>query len=262
VAPPVSPSLALLLAYDGSAYHGWQVQRDAATVQGTLARALAPLAGGAVRLVGASRTDAGVHALGQVASIAAPKPLAPAVVQAALNATLPRDLRVLGARAVPAGFDARRAARAKRYGYLVDRGAVALPFLRGYAWHVPRALDVAAMRGALAPLRGKHDFSAFQAAAGRDRSPVCTVRATRVVERGRLVGVFLSADAFLHHMVRNVVGTLLEVAQARRPPGWLADVLEARDRRRAGATAPAQGLFLVSVRYPFPLFPGGGRRGR
>jgi tRNA pseudouridine38-40 synthase len=195
-----------------------------------------------------------------VASVAAPRPLAPAVVQAALNATLPRDIRVLAARAVPPGFDARRAARLKRYGYLVDRGPAALPFLRAYAWHVPRPLDVGAMRAALAALRGKHDFSAFQAAAGRDRSPVCTVRAARIVERGRLLAVLLSADAFLHHMVRNVVGTLLEVGHGRRVPGWVADVLDGRDRRRAGATAPAPGLFLLSVRYPFPLFAGGGRR--
>jgi tRNA pseudouridine38-40 synthase len=215
-----------------------------------------------VRLVGASRTDAGVHALGQVASVASPKPLAPAVVQAALNATLPRDVRVLAARAAPPGFDARRAARLKRYGYLIDRGAVALPFLRGYAWHVPRALDAPAMRAALPILRGKHDFSAFQAAAGRDRSPVCTVGAARVVERGRFVAVLLSADAFLHHMVRNVVGTLLEVGHGRRAPGWVADVLEGRDRGRAGATAPAHGLALLGVRYPLPLFPGGGRRNR
>jgi tRNA pseudouridine38-40 synthase len=167
---------------------------------------------------------------------------------------------VLAARAVAADFDARRSARLKRYGYLVDRGAVALPFLRGYACHVPRPLDVPAMRAALPAVRGKHDFSAFQAAAGRDRSPVCTVRAARVVERGRLVAVLLSADAFLHHMVRNVVGTLLEVGQGRRSPGWVADVLEGRDRRRAGATAPAHGLFLLGVRYPLPLFPGVGRR--
>jgi tRNA pseudouridine38-40 synthase len=196
-----------------------------------------------------------------VASVASPRPLVPAVVQAALNATLPRDIRVLAARAVPPGFDARRSARLKRYGYLVDRGPVALPFLRAYAWHAPRPLDVAAMRAALPALRGKHDFSAFQAAAGRDRSPVCTVRAARIVERGRLLAVLLSADAFLHHMVRNVVGTLLEVGHGRRPPGWVADVLEGRDRRRAGATAPAHGLFLLSVRYPLSLFPGGGHRG-
>jgi tRNA pseudouridine38-40 synthase len=194
-----------------------------------------------------------------VASLAPDKPLAPAVVLAALNAALPRDVRVLAARTVPAGFDARRAARLKRYGYLIARGPVASPFLRGYAWHRPRLLDVARMRAALATLRGKHDFSAFQAAAGRDRTPVCTVRAARIAERGGFLGVFLSADAFLHHMVRNIVGTLVEVGQGRRPVEWVTEVLEGRDRRRAGPTAPGHGLYLVSVRYPIPLFPGGGR---
>ncbi|MBI4010863.1 MAG: tRNA pseudouridine(38-40) synthase TruA [Candidatus Rokubacteria bacterium] len=252
-------SLALLLAYDGAAYRGWQVQADAPTVQGTVAEALAPLAGGPVRLTGASRTDAGVHALGQVASFAVERALAPAVVHAALNATLPRDIRVLAARAVPPGFDARRSARLKRYGYLIVRAPVAVPFLRGYACHVPRPVDVAAMRAALAALRGKRDFSAFQAAAGRDRAPVCRVYAARLCVRGGLLGLFLSADAFLHHMVRNVVGTLLEVGQGRRPVEWVAEVLEGRDRRRAGPTAPALGLYLLGVRYAFPLFPGGGR---
>jgi tRNA pseudouridine38-40 synthase len=253
-----SRTLALLLAYDGAAYHGWQVQPDVATVQGALVSALRPLAG-TLELVGASRTDAGVHALGQVASVAVERPLRPAVARSALNAVLPRDIRVLDARAVPAGFDARRAARLKRYAYLIARDPVALPFRRGYAWHVARPLDVPAMRAALAALRGKHDFSAFQAAAGRDRVPVCTLHAARLGEVGGVLGFFLSADAFLHHMVRNIVGTLIEVGYGRRPVGWAADVLAGRDRRQAGPTAPAHGLYLLSVRYPFPLFPGGGR---
>jgi tRNA pseudouridine38-40 synthase len=259
VADPGSTPLALLLAYDGAAYHGWQVQADAPTVQGLVGDALAPLAAGPVRLIGASRTDAGVHALGQVASVHAETLLAPAVVQAALNATLPRDIRVLAARAAPAGFDARRSARLKRYGYLIGRGPVASPFLRGHACHRPRPLDLAAMGAALATFRGKHDFSAFRAAAGRERSPVCRVFATRLAVRAGLVGVFVSADAFLHHMVRNLVGTLLEVGEGRRPVDWVADVLAGRDRRRAGPTAPAHGLHLLGVRYPWPLFPGGGR---
>jgi tRNA pseudouridine38-40 synthase len=258
VTADVSRCLALLLAYDGSAYHGWQVQPDAPTVQGVVAAALRPLAG-PVRLIGASRTDAGVHALGQVASVAADTPLAPATVQAALNATLPRDVRVLRARAVPEGFDARRAARLKRYGYLVATAPVAMPFGRAYACHVPRPLDTDRMAAALAALRGKHDFSAFRAAAGRDRDPVCTVHAARLVRRGALLGLFVSADAFLHHMVRNIVGTLLEVGRGRRPAEWVAAVLAGRDRRQAGPTAPAHGLYLLSVRYAFPLFPGGGR---
>jgi tRNA pseudouridine38-40 synthase len=218
---------------------------------------LRPLVQGDIRVVGASRTDAGVHALGQVASVSTEEPLAPAIAMAALNARLPRDIRVLAALAAPEGFDARRGARLKRYGYLLSTDRVPSPFLRGFAWHVRRALDVGAMARAAAPLRGKHDFSAFCAAPGRDRDPVCTVRAVRVVHRRGRVGVLVSADAFLHHMVRNVVGTLVEVGLGRRPPRWVADVLAGRDRRAAGPTAPADGLYLVRVLYPWAVFPGG-----
>jgi tRNA pseudouridine38-40 synthase len=259
VDPPVS-RFALLLAYDGTAYRGWQVQPDAPTVQGLLVEAVRPLAGAGARVTGASRTDAGVHALGQVAGVVAERPVAPRVAMAALNGTLPRDVRVLAARAVGAGFDARRSARLKRYGYLLETAPVASPFLRRHAWQVPRALDVGAMRAALACLRGKHDFAAFQAAAGRARAPVCTVYAARLVAAGGRVGVLVSADAFLHHMVRNIVGTLVEVGLGRRPAAWMAEVLAGRDRRRAGPTAPAHGLYLLSVRYPEPLFPGRARR--
>jgi tRNA pseudouridine38-40 synthase len=235
------------------------VQPDAPTVQAVVGEALRPLVGPGLRLVGASRTDAGVHALGQVASVSAERVPDPGVARAALNARLPPDVRVLAAREVPDGFDARRLARLKRYGYLIARAPSPSPFLRGRAWQLARPLDVDAMRAALAPLRGKHDFSAFRAAAGRDRSPVCTIAAVRLVVRGALLGILVSADAFLHHMVRNVVGSVLEVGQGRRPAAWLADVLDGRDRRRAGPTAPAHGLYLLGVRYPFPLFPGGGR---
>jgi tRNA pseudouridine38-40 synthase len=219
--------------------------------------ALRPMAGTEVRVVGASRTDAGVHALGQVASVESAEPLAPAAVMAALNARLPRDIRVLAARAVPPTFDARRTARIKRYGYVLAPSAVASPFLRGFAWHVGQPLDTRAMATAAASLRGEHDFSAFCAAAGRGREPVCRVHAVRVVARRDRIGVLMSADSFLHHMVRNVVGTLVEVGLGRRPAAWVADVLGGRDRRVAGPTAPADGLYLLRVLYPWSLFPGG-----
>jgi tRNA pseudouridine38-40 synthase len=246
-----------LLAYDGAAYRGWQVQPGVPTVQGRVLEALRPLTRGEVRLVGASRTDAGVHALGQVASVETVEPVAPRTVLAALNARLPRDIRVLAVRTVPPDFDARRTARLKRYGYLLETGPVAWPFLRDHAWHVGHPLDTDAMAQALAPLRGKRDFAAFCAAPGRGRDPVCSVRAVRVVARGDRVGVLMSADSFLHHMVRNVVGTLVEVGLGRRPPGWVADVLAGRDRRAAGPTAPPQGLHLLRVLYPWSVFAGG-----
>ena len=239
----------LVLAYDGTGFHGWQVQADAVTVQGTLIAAARRLFDGEVRVVGASRTDAGVHALGQTVALTADGDHPAATVQAALNAHLPREIRVVAAADAPVGFDARRAARGKRYLYLIDNGAVLSPLLLRWAWHLPGPLDVGAMRSALAPLRGAHDFSALCAAPGRDADPVCRVRALHVVRRKSLVAVLISADRFLHHMVRNVVGSAVEVGRGAQPPTWLGAVLAGRDRTRAGPTAPAHGLTLVRVLY-------------
>ncbi len=200
--------------------------------------------------MGASRTDAGVHALRQVASLTTRAALSSDAVRRALNATLPRDIRVLEARPAPAGFDARRAALGKRYAYLMDAGPVASPLLARYAWHVPRPLDVDAMRRALVVLRGLHDFGAFCAAPGRAKDPMCRIRALHVVRRRERVILFLSADRFLHHMARNIVGSVVAVGRGARDPAWLASVLASRDRRLAGPTAPAHGLALVRVLYP------------
>jgi tRNA pseudouridine38-40 synthase len=204
---------------------------------------------GPVKVTGASRTDAGVHALRQVASFATVSSMSPVVLRRALNALLPSSVRVLDAREAPPGFDARRWARGKRYAYLIDRGPQAHPFLRRLAWHAGFPLDTDAMATALHAVRGKHDFTAFCAAAGRDRTPTCTIRSARIVSRRHLLVVCISGDSFLHHMVRNVVGSLVEVGRGARPPEWLADLLGGRDRRLAGPTAPAHGLVLVRVLY-------------
>jgi tRNA pseudouridine38-40 synthase len=241
--------LALTLAYDGTDLHGWQVQPAAPTVQGLLLDAAARILGERPRLTGASRTDAGVHALRQVASLETGSAMPAAALRRALNAVLPPSVRVLGAAEAPPGWSARRHARGKRYAYLLDRAPEADPFLRRFAWHAPHARDTAAMTAALRAVRGKHDFSAFCAAAGRARTPVCTVGSARLVARRSRLVVLLSADSFLHHMVRNVVGSLVEVGRGARPPAWLGDVLAGRDRRLAGPTAPPQGLFLVRVLY-------------
>ena len=237
------------LAYDGTCYHGWQVQPNAMTVQGCLLEAVQRVTGEAARVTGASRTDAGVHALGQVASLQTASTLGAPALQAALNALLPRDIRVRSATEARATFDARRSARGKRYAYVVDNDAVAAPLLLRYAWHVREPLDAGAMAAALRTLLGSHDFSAFCASAGRDREPTCMLRAVRVLRRGRFLVVVLSADRFLHHMARNIVGSALEVGLGRRDPGWLRSVLDSGDRTRAGVTAPARGLFLVRVLY-------------
>jgi tRNA pseudouridine38-40 synthase len=246
----------LTVAYEGTAYAGWQVQPSRPTIQGLLTGAAHRLLGPDIRVTGASRTDAGVHALRQVASIASATSRPPEAVQGALNAALPPDVRVTDCRLAHPRFDARRAALGKRYAYLIDNGPVSSPLLRRFAWHVPGRLDLAAMRAALAPLLGRHDFSAYRAAPGRHQPPVCTVRAVHVLRRGARVAILFSADRFLHHMVRNLVGSAVLVGRGRRPPGFLEEVLAAGDRRRAGPTAPAGGLTLVRVLYP-PARDGG-----
>lgn len=205
--------------------------------------------GPSVKLVGASRTDAGVHAMRQVASLTTDGTLTAATIARALNATLPRDVRVLRSVEADAGFDARRSATGKRYAYVIDAGAVADPLLRRVAWHVSTPLDLDAMRAALRTVLGAHDFGAFCAAAGRDAIPLCRVRAIHVVRRKFRVVIAIAADRFLHHMVRNLVGSAVLVGRGSREPTWLGDVLQSRDRRRAGPTAPAHGLFLVRVLY-------------
>ncbi|HXU89911.1 MAG TPA: tRNA pseudouridine(38-40) synthase TruA [Methylomirabilota bacterium] len=239
-----------MLSYDGTDFHGWQVQPDAPTVQGAVLDAARRFLGADARVVGASRTDAGVHALRQVASLSITASLDAGAVRGALNAALPASIRVLSAADAPSTFDARRAALGKRYGYLIDNGPVAAPLWRRIAWHVAAPLDVVAMRSALSPLHGRHDFSAFCASAGAAAPPVCTVDAVHVVRRRARVAIFVSAERFLHHMVRNIVGSAVDVGRGAQPAEWLRDVLASRSRERAGPTAPAHGLVLVRVRYP------------
>ena len=245
-------ALRLTLAYDGTDFAGWQVQPDVPTVQGAVRDACARILGEPIKLTGASRTDAGVHALRQVASLVTTSTLEPAKLARGLNALLPDTVRVLEAREAPAGFDARRAAVGKRYLYLIDQARVAHPLLRRVAWQPRFALDVPAMRSALRSVRGKHDFSAFCAAPGRGRTPTCTVRSARIVSRGERLAILLSADSFLHHMVRNIVGSLVEIGRGAQSPSWMGGLLVGRDRTRSGPTAPPQGLVLVRVLYGDP----------
>lgn len=238
-----------MLAYDGTGLHGWQTQPDVPTVQRSLLDAAHRLFAGDVRVVGASRTDAGVHALGQTVALSADSRLPAAAVQAALNAHLPREIRVAAAADAPAGFDARRSARGKRYAYLIDNGPVPSPLLLRYAWHVPGPLDLDAMRAGLTALRGRHDFSALCAAPGREVEPTCRLRALHVRRRKSVVAIVVSADRFLHHMVRNLAGSAVEIGRGARPPAWLAGVVASRDRTQAGPTAPAHGLILLRVTY-------------
>lgn len=246
-------SLRLVIEYDGTEFSGWQVQPGRPTIQGILVELCGKILREPIRIVGASRTDAGVHALGQVASVTTESRLHPLAIRSALNSLLPPAIRVRSVEEAPDGFDARRQATAKRYVYLIENSDVATPLLGRFAWHVSHPLDRARMAAALPVLRGKQDFSTFCAAPGRARSPVCRVFSARLVRRREFIAFFFSADSFLHHMVRNIVGSLVEVGRVKRPPEWIRELLVSGDRRLAGPTAPAHGLVLLRVLYPRDL---------
>jgi tRNA pseudouridine38-40 synthase len=241
--------LKLTLQYDGTAYAGWQRQKDQVSVQGLVEDALAPIAGGPVTVHGAGRTDAGVHALGQIASVSLETTLDCGTLQRAMNAVLPADVRVSSVEAAPDGFHARFSARAKTYEYRIITGPFVSPFEHRYAWHLPYPLDVEGMRRAAGSLVGRHDFAAFQGSGSAVKSTEREVFSLAIAHDPPRLAVRVRADGFLRHMVRAIAGTLVEVGGGRLPPTAIPEVLAARDRARAGPTAPAHGLFLISVEY-------------
>jgi tRNA pseudouridine38-40 synthase len=241
--------LKLLLAYSGTHYHGWQVQPQKCTIQGTLEACLAKITDGPVRLHAAGRTDAGVHALGQVAHFDTTSAIALPALQRGLNSLLPDDIVVLQASEVPPDFHARYAAQQKTYAYIVHNHPLRSVFHAPYAWHLPQLLDLAAMCTAAQALLGQHDFSAFRAAACAARSPVRCLSRLAVKRHAARMFFVLRADGFLQHMARNIVGTLVEVGRGHMPASAMAAILHSRQRQQAGPTAPPHGLFLVRVTY-------------
>ncbi|MCO5121147.1 MAG: tRNA pseudouridine(38-40) synthase TruA [Burkholderiaceae bacterium] len=241
--------IALTLAYDGARFDGWQTQPSGRTVQDALEASIAALAGHPVRVACAGRTDAGVHAAAQVVHFdtSAQRPLHAWV--RGVNARLPDAVAVLDARVAPEGFHARYSALRRHYVYLLHCAPVAHPLLAGRAGWVFRPLDVAAMRSAAACLLGEHDFSAFRAAQCQAKSPVRTLERLAVTRLADLVVLEFSANAFLHHMVRNIVGALVTVGTGRQSPEWIAQLLASRDRRQGPATFSAAGLYLAGVDY-------------
>jgi tRNA pseudouridine38-40 synthase len=245
-------TLKLTIAYDGTRYVGWQRQDNGVSIQQLIEEALAPFMPGRPlpAVTGASRTDAGVHALGQVASVrvAIDHPLD--AIQRALNIRLPGDIRILGVDEAPPGFHARIDAGGKRYRYRVAVAPVVLPMHRWFVWHVPARLDIEAMRAAAAPLVGAHDFAAFQATGSSVVDTRRVVRRLDIAVAGDELHVEVEGDGFLRHMVRIMAGSLVDVGLGSRRPEWLAVALAGRDRRAAGRTAPACGLVLEHVFYP------------
>jgi len=243
--------LRLTVEYEGTAYQGWQLQPGGPTVQEVLERALATALREPVRVRGAGRTDAGVHACGQIAAVRVRR--APTDVERlrrSLNALTPDDVAVREIAVVDDAFDPRRDASSRVYEYRILNAPAPSPFWRRFAWHVPEPLRVDAMNVAAAALVGEHDFAVFR---GADAEPVrSTVRRafeSRLARTDALLVYRIEATAFLKHMVRNIVGTLVEVGRGLRPPDAIGALLAGRDRTRAGATAPPHGLMLVEVRY-------------
>ena len=248
----------LVLAYDGTEFHGWQVQPDRVTVQGELRDALARVTGEDVLPQGSGRTDAGVHALGQVASFALAAPIPEANLARALNRTLPASIRVLSAARAASGFHARHSAQAKTYEYKIFRGEICPPWQARYVYALNAPLDGDAMQRAADRVCGEHDFTSFAASdpdrLQRDdnataRGNVRCIYASQWIQEPQLLIYRVRANGFLHHMVRNLVGTFLEVGRGNLQDTDILAILQARSRERAGPTAPARGLFLVSVEY-------------
>lgn len=253
-APRECRRFALTIAFDGTGYAGWQVQKSGLGVQQRIEEALARLFPSRPQVHGSSRTDAGVHALGLVAHTDIPRTelrMAPVKLRLALNAHLPEDIRVTGVRRVPAGFHARFSALGKQYRYFVWNHPAMDPLRRTQAWHVPRALDLAAMRQAAAAFVGRQDFRAFTANPGYPRaSTVRQLGVCRVMRRGPLVTFIIEADGFLYKMCRGIVGTLVQVGLGQIPATEIPRILAGADRRAAGMSAPAHGLVLWRVAYP------------
>jgi tRNA pseudouridine38-40 synthase len=240
----------LIIEYDGTAYHGWQRQAEEPTVQAEIERALAVMTRSEVTLIGAGRTDAGVHALGQAANFRCDTRLEPDAFLKGLNSLLPADIAVRDCRRVSASFHARFDAKSKIYHYQILNRDVRAAIGRHYAWFIQRPLNVRAMEQATAALVGRHDFKAFESSGSpRAHTVRHVLRATWVEEPDRRLVFHIEADGFLRGMVRNIVGTCVAVGLGRREPSEIEAILDSRDRRRADAAAPARGLFLVEVSY-------------
>jgi tRNA pseudouridine38-40 synthase len=247
----------LLLQYDGTDFHGWQMQGELRTVQGELARVLSLLDDREVVVHGSGRTDAGVHADGQVANVQLQREISPPKLRNAINGNLPADVRVLFVDVMPQDFHARYSAKSKRYSYRLVHGAVMSPFWKRYAHQESRALDLPAVRQCAQLFLGEHDWTAFSAAQSDSETRVRNVTELNISDgwdtRGRchLIEFTISADGFLRYMVRSIVGTLLAAGRHEIDEGTVARAIQSGDRSLAGATAPANGLTLLSVQYDY-----------
>jgi len=239
----------LTVEYDGTNYHGWQVQTNCISIQAVLEQAVSTFVGAPTHVTGSGRTDAGVHALGQVANFFTDKDYHPYKILRGLNALTPRDITVKAVEIVDDSFDARRDGRSRLYEYLILNRSTPSPFYRHRAWHVHEPLDAEMMANAVECLIGEHDFSSFRAAHCDAPHPIRTIYQTRLDRRGELLVFTIEGTAFLRHMVRNIVGCLVYVGKGKYPPDWLREVLEGRDRKFAAPTFAPDGLYLRHITY-------------
>lgn len=244
------PRWAAGVEYLGSRYCGWQAQAHAPSVQGTLDTALSRVAAHPVETVAAGRTDAGVHGFAQVVHFDSPAPRSAYGWLLGTNSNLPADISLRWLQPVGDDFHARHSARARRYRYVIHNARARSALLAQRAGWVTWPLDAAAMHEAAQALVGEHDFSAFRGAECQSRTPMRRVLDIGVRRHGELVVIDVRANAFLHHMVRNIAGSLIEIGQGRQPRDWLGQLLAGRDRTRAGMNAQAQGLYFVAAEYP------------
>ena len=244
-------NIRLTVAYDGTDYAGWQVQKNAKTVQGEIEKALKKIYGAKIRLIGAGRTDSGVHARAQIANFFETKKVSLKQLRSALNANLPKDISIVAVEKALPKFHARFDASGKVYRYTILNDPVSDPFTRNYCCRIPYRLDLSLMRKEAAVLLGRHDFKCFQRKSGS--SPVKDTRRTikKVIlqKKGNLIHITIEADGFLHNMVRNVAGTLIEIGRGYFHKGSMRKILSSKDRTKAGPTAPAGGLTLIEVKY-------------
>ncbi len=247
-------SLKITISYDGTDFAGWQIQPDTPTIQGTLSSAIGRVTGEKVLPQGSGRTDAGVHALAQVVNFSLESPIPPENLLKALNDVLPSTIRILAVEEVDSSFHARKSATAKTYRYRMYRADICPPFLARYVWHHPYPLDESAMIDSADAVTGEHDFTSFAAVdpeRGREQevSNIRTIFASTWRREGDEFIYEVRGSGFLHHMVRNLVGTFILVGKGTLKPKDVSRILEAKSRSAAGATAPASGLFLVNVEY-------------
>lgn len=243
-------NLKMIIEYDGTAYHGWQRQPGQTTIQQVLEESISAITQEKIRVIGSGRTDAGVHAVNQVANFMTGSKIEQRNLLAGINSLLPRDIAVRQMKEVDAGFHARFNARSKVYLYQIFNGAVRSALYRRYAWFVRNPLDIDRMREGAILFEGTHNFSSFCAANSPMINHVRTVKKVEIEQDRRdILKIVVEADGFLKYMVRNIVGILVDVGKGKRASNEITAVIEAKDRGRAGITAPAHGLFLKEVRY-------------